>query len=152
MRNYKQIPSVPTLIASYFQNPGFTLAHIYMQDGNLNSLNEHVAVPRLHVGTRSKWSMVRLCFAIYKITGLKFFVTENTLNTRGPEVANNYIWAAYLSPECVEKFRELTLPYMIPCFYYKIPPGLGDKKLSAEYVARFDQYFQESVLKYKDVF
>ena len=161
-RNHKVLPSVDILIKKYFRNPGLTLAHIHMQDGSLRYVNKEVSLPALHIQTVSEEEAIKICWVIFKTTGLKYFIGRTAYPIINPEnkvvqevdnleseafqSVNRFI--CYLTPSSIDLFIKLTEPYILPCFNYKQPKAIKNtvSAAKADFIERYETYFEQSVL------
>lgn len=114
-RNYKKIPS-EKYMTDFFIDPGFTMAHLHMQDGGLFLLKEGLYTPVLHVQTRNVEERSKLAWGIYKHCGLKYIEYEDRTKNAYP---------LDLCPGSIDRFIDLVAPHMHPCFSYKMPSPLN---------------------------
>lgn len=67
-RKYKNLPIPPILLADYFKDPGLSIAHMYMQDGQLNTNTCTLLIQTRHFDRRC-----RLAKCIFERTKLRYF-------------------------------------------------------------------------------
>jgi hypothetical protein len=132
--NRKCLPSNSVLTQYDFRNPGFTLAHLYMQDGGLHVLSSVVSTPMLYIQMNIKQDCQRLAHILYQMTGLKYIVKPRTKDQKT-------IWYLYLCPSSINSFISFGQSYIHPTFLYKMPKHLNST-WHKELVQRYEKLFE----------
>lgn len=145
----KVLPSDTSLDAFYFKDAGFTIAHIYMQDGSLFTLSSRIKIPSLFIQTRKPYQVVLLAKAIYRNTGLKFLPSTYLFQNN----INNTRTILYLCPDSVNLFIDLTKNHILPCMSYKNPSEVDMSDLANKLaIDKANKLFEELLNAHFSIF
>ncbi len=142
---YKVLPSDTNLDNLYFKDAGFTIAHIYMQNGALFKLSSRIKIPTLFIQTKNPYQVVLLAKAIYRNTGLKFLPSTYWLSNN----INYTRTILYLCPYSVNLFINLTKDHILPCMNYKKPSEIDTTDLlNKSVIDKYNNLFEEFINSY----
>ena len=144
-RKQKNLPPYNKLKNDYLADPGFSIAHMHMQDGDLYIINNSVRIPRLFIQTTEPIPTLYLSKAIYEASGLKYLpITYHYTTKKSPLVT-----VLYLCPSSVNLFVELMEKHMLPCMEYKNPARLNMESPAIVSVLNdFDTRFEDFARKF----
>lgn len=140
--NLKTIPHVNILKEQFFENPGFTLAHLHQQDGDLLFISKLWSQPRLFIGTKSVFESATLSVAIYEQTKIKYLPRTYGSKTK------DQVTVLYMCPSSINEFIRLIEPHMHPCMLYKMPTVIKTlseqlNQTSNRYDSLFNSFYEE---------
>lgn len=144
-RKLKNLPPYDKLKNVYLEDPGLTMAHMHMQDGDLFSISSSVSIPRLYIQTTDPIQTLYLSKAIFETLGLKYLPISYYYPTKKKKI----VTVLYLCPSSVNRFIESMEQHMLPCMKYKNPPRLEMKNPSiAQVLKDFDERFDDFARKF----
>jgi hypothetical protein len=138
--NNKNLPPLDKLEKIYLSDPGFAIAHMHMQDGDLFKISNNLSIPRLFIQTVDPIQTLFLSKAIYETTGLKYLPVTYKKETKIKPIAT----VLYLCPGSINLFVKLTSNHILPCMDYKQPKSInGNNSINDSIINKFDVRFEK---------